>query len=61
MRDIPVIIDRDIAEIYGVTTKEINQVGIKINFLQTLYLKLPRKRKMNWSQIVTGSIVLNIL
>lgn len=61
IRGIQVMIDRDLSELYGVETKAINQ-AVKRNierFPQDFVFSLHLKRKMNWSQFVTGSKVLN--
>ena len=52
IRGYKVMIDSDLAELYQVSTKALNQ-AVKRN--------LERFPKMNWSQIVTGWLNLNIL
>jgi hypothetical protein len=52
-----VLIDRDLAELYGVSTKALNQ-AVKRNerrFPRDFMFRLTKREKMNWSQIVTGS------
>jgi hypothetical protein len=54
-----VIIDSDVAELYGVTTKQVNQAvnrnPDKFPEGKGICMHLKNMRKMNWSQIVTGS------
>ena len=55
IRGIKVMIDRDLAELYGVTTKQLNQ-QVKRNYKRfpaDFMFQLMKKRKMRWSQIVT--------
>ena len=54
IREHRVIIDRDLAALYGVTTKAFNQ-AVKRNEKKFPEDCLIRTRKMNWSQTVTGS------
>lgn len=52
-----VLLDRDVAELYGVQTKEVNQ-AVKNNpdkFPERYLVKLNKTEKMNWSKILTGS------
>lgn len=52
------MIDRDLAELYGVETKTLNQ-AVKRNmerFPERFRFQLTKKKWLNWSQIVTGSI-----
>ena len=53
IRDTYVMIDRDLAELYGVETKVLNQ-AVK-DFPNHSDSGLQNRRHMNWSQIVTGS------
>lgn len=49
------MIDRDLAELYGVTTKRLNE-QVKRNicaFLMILCFKSPNRKKTKWSQIAT--------
>lgn len=51
-----VILDFDLAKLYGVTTKVLNQ-AVKRNpsrFPKDFVFKIEQQKKMNWSQIVTG-------
>jgi hypothetical protein len=62
LRSTPVLIDADLATLYGVTTKALNQ-AVQRNterFPQGFKFQLSREEKMNWSQSVTGSISSNI-
>jgi hypothetical protein len=57
IRDHRVMIDADLAEVYGVSTKALNQ-AVKRNanrFPVDFAFGLRRKKRPNWSQIVTGS------
>ena len=58
LRDTQVILDRDIAELYGVATRDVNK-AVKNNpdkFPQGYIITLEKKRKRNWWKISTGSI-----
>ncbi len=62
LRGQQVIIDADVAELYGVATRDINK-AVKNNpekFPDGYVLDLNTKEKMNWWKISTGSIVRNI-
>jgi hypothetical protein len=51
-----VILDFDLAKLYGVTTKVLNQ-AVKRNpsrFPNDFVFQIEQQKKMNWSQIVTG-------
>lgn len=51
-----VMIDRDLAILYEIPTKRLNE-AVKRNkkdFLPILCFNLQMKNKMNWSQIATG-------
>ncbi|MFP4487289.1 MAG: ORF6N domain-containing protein [Campylobacterales bacterium] len=52
-----VIVDSDVAQLYGVETKEINQaVGNNLDkFPDGYILELTKEEKKNWSKILTGS------
>lgn len=57
IRDTYVMIDRDLAELYGVETKVLNQ-AVKRNeerFPESFKFRLTKQEHMNWLQIVTGS------
>ena len=43
-----VMIDRDLADLY--------QVQTRLDFLKSFALDLVQKKRMNWSQIATGSL-----
>ncbi len=52
-----VMVDADLAEVYGVPTKALNQ-AVKRNaerFPEDFAFRLTAPRNRNWSQIVTGS------
>ncbi len=52
-----VMIDRDLAELYQVPTKRLNE-QVKRNlkrFPESFRFQLKMKKKINWSQFVTGS------
>ena len=54
-----IMIDRDLAELYGVETKRLNE-AVKRNierFPERFRFQLIRRKWLNWSQIATGSIV----
>jgi hypothetical protein len=58
IRDRQVIIDSDIADLYGVETRDINK-AVKNNpekFPDDSIIPLNKKEKMNWWKISTGSI-----
>ena len=57
IRNQKVMIDRDLAELYGVTTKQLNQqVKRNLNrFPNHFMFNLPTKKKQRWSQFVTTS------
>ena len=53
------MIDRDLAELYGVETKRLNE-AVKRNierFPERFRFQLTKEEMVNWSQIATGSIV----
>lgn len=53
------MIDRDLAELYGVETKRLNE-AVKRNierFPERFRFQLTKEEWLNWSQIATGSIV----
>ena len=57
LRDQKVLIDSDLAEIYGVVTKRINE-AVKNNpdpFPDGNYFEIDKLVKTNWSKISTGS------
>ena len=57
IRNKKVMIDRDLAELYGVTTKQMNQ-QVKRNqnrFPEDFMFQLTARKKKRWSQIVTTS------
>ena len=50
------MIDRDLAELYGVETKALNQ-AVKRNigrFPERFRFQLSKMKQLNWSQFVTG-------
>jgi hypothetical protein len=50
-----VMLDRDLAELYQVTTKRLNeQVKRNIDKFEKFFSSYLVKKKMNWSQIATG-------
>ena len=54
-----IMIDKDIAELYGVTTKRLNE-QVKRNvkrFPEDFMFQLSQQKKMRWSQIATTSKV----
>lgn len=54
-----IMIDRDLAELYGVETKRLNE-AVKRNierFPERFRFQLTKGKWLNWSQIATGSIV----
>ena len=58
LRGIPVILDSDVAELYGVETKRINE-AVKNNpdkFPEGYIVNVSQNEKLNWSKISTGSI-----
>ncbi len=58
IRGLQVMVDRDLAELYQVDTKVLNQ-AVKRNierFPESFRFQLSNNEKMNWSQIVTGSM-----
>lgn len=57
LRGMPVMLDRDLAELYGVETKRLNEQVQKNleSFPDSLNFHLLMSRKRNWSQIATGS------
>ena len=62
LRKQAVLIDADVAELYGVQTKEVNQ-AVRNNlasFLMVIYLNLISMRKKRWSKILTGLINLSL-
>ncbi len=59
IRDRHVMVDRDLASLYGVETKLLNQ-AVKRNiarFPEQFLFNLTNWKTSNWSQIVTGSSV----
>jgi hypothetical protein len=61
LRGQDVILDRDVAELYGVGTKEINQAAKNnpAKFPEGYIFTLDNREKANWSKILTGSTRLN--
>lgn len=62
IRDTQVVLDRDIAELYGVETRDINK-AVKNNpdkFPQDYIITLNKEEKKNWWKISTGSTHLSI-
>jgi len=58
MRGKKVMLDRDLAQLYRVTTKRLNEQAkrnIK-RFPEDFMFQLTKLRKMNWSQFATSSI-----
>ena len=58
IRGIKVLLDSDVASLYGVATKEVNQ-AVKNNpdkFPEGTSLSLKKTKKVNWSKILTSSI-----
>ena len=58
LRNQPVLIDADVAELYGVQTKEVNQ-AVRNNpqkFPFGYFLNLTNLRRQRWSKILTGLI-----
>lgn len=57
LRGKQVIIDRDVAELYGVETKRVNE-ALRNNpsSPRVMLSRWKRARKTNWSKISTGSI-----
>ena len=56
LRGQKVLLDRDVAELYGVETKRINE-AVRNNpdkFPYGYLFELDKSRKMNWSKILTG-------
>ena len=59
IREKQIMIDRDLAELYGVETKRLNE-AVKRNierFPERFRFQLTKEEMVNWSQIATGSIV----
>ena len=57
LRGVQVMLDRDLAELYGVQTKRLNE-QVKRNaarFPRDYSLHYPTQRPRNWSQNATGS------
>ena len=56
LRSQEVLLDCDVAELYGVKTKEVNQAvkTIQRSFLMGIFLCLTSMRKQRWSKILTG-------
>ena len=58
LRDTLVLIDKDVAELFGIATRDVNK-AVKNNptkFPDGYILKLDKKEKKNWWKISTGSI-----
>lgn len=56
IRSSQVMLDRDLAELYGVENKRLNE-QVKRNierFPENFRFQLSKQEKMNWSQIATG-------
>lgn len=57
LRGQQVIIDRDVAELYGVATKRVNEAlkTTPTNFPKVMLLRYKATKSSNWSKISTGS------
>jgi|GEM_PF-6470205 ORF6N domain. len=57
IRGVQVMIDRDLAELYEMETKRINEQvkEIRTAFPKDIVFNLLKKRKMRWSKIATTS------
>ena len=56
LRNQKVLLDCDVADLYGVKTKEINQAvkTIQTNSLMAIFLYLTSMRNQRWSKILTA-------